>query len=373
MKKIRLLDARRRGARARPRARRWPTSRSASACRSPARPPASASRCKNGIELWPKDDRRREAQRDHARRRDRPDATGVKNARRFVTEDKVDMIIGSVADAGRRGDGRRRRRRQDRAARCSRRWTCRRARTPGRSACRSRNAVMAHAMVEHMKKQGVKTVGFLGYTDAYGEAWLKDFTPVAEKAGIKLVAVERFARTDTSVTGAGAEAGVGQPRRDPDRRLGQRRGDAAQGRWSSAATRARSTRRTRAATTRPDAHRRQGRRGRVRRRPARRWSPSSCPTAIRRKKARACEFVTEYEKALRRGLAQPVRRPRVRRRRSCCEKAVPIALKKAKPGTPGVPRRAEGRDRDDGPHACLARRAQLDHGRPLGLHATRPA
>ena len=29
-------------------------------------------------------------------------------------------------------------------------------------------------MIEHMKKQGVKTVGFLGYTDAYGEAWLKD-------------------------------------------------------------------------------------------------------------------------------------------------------------------------------------------------------
>jgi hypothetical protein len=35
---------------------------------------------------------------------------------------------------------------------------------------------MAHAMVEHMKKLGVKTVGFLGYTDAYGELWLKDFT-----------------------------------------------------------------------------------------------------------------------------------------------------------------------------------------------------
>jgi branched-chain amino acid transport system substrate-binding protein len=62
-------------------------------------------------------------------------------------------------------------------------------------------AVMAHAMVEHMKKGGVKTVGFLGYTDAYGESWLKDFSAVAEPAGIKVVAVERFARADTSVTG----------------------------------------------------------------------------------------------------------------------------------------------------------------------------
>ena len=33
---------------------------------------------------------------------------------------------------------------------------------------------MAYAVVEHMKKQGIKTVGFLGYTDAYGELWLKD-------------------------------------------------------------------------------------------------------------------------------------------------------------------------------------------------------
>ncbi len=59
---------------------------------------------------------------------------------------------------------------------------------------------MAHAMVRHMKKMGVKTVGFLGYTDAYGEAWLKAITAEGEKNGIKIVATERFARTDTSVT-----------------------------------------------------------------------------------------------------------------------------------------------------------------------------
>ena len=59
---------------------------------------------------------------------------------------------------------------------------------------------MAHAVVEHMKKQGVKTVGFLGYTDAYGEGWLANMGPMLDKAGIKMVAVERFARTDTSVT-----------------------------------------------------------------------------------------------------------------------------------------------------------------------------
>jgi branched-chain amino acid transport system substrate-binding protein len=62
------------------------------------------------------------------------------------------------------------------------------------------NDVMAHAMFEHMKKQGVKTIGFLGYTDAYGELWLKAAEAEAAKDGMKIVNVERFARNDTSVT-----------------------------------------------------------------------------------------------------------------------------------------------------------------------------
>jgi len=65
------------------------------------------------------------------------------------------------------------------------------------------NTVMGYAVVESMKKQGIKTIGFLGYTDAYGEQWLKEITPQLDKAGIKIVATERFARTDASV---GAQA-----------------------------------------------------------------------------------------------------------------------------------------------------------------------
>jgi branched-chain amino acid transport system substrate-binding protein len=55
-------------------------------------------------------------------------------------------------------------------------------------------------MVGHMVKHGIKTVGFLGYTDAYGEQWLQALLPLLDKAGIKLLATERFARADTSVT-----------------------------------------------------------------------------------------------------------------------------------------------------------------------------
>jgi branched-chain amino acid transport system substrate-binding protein len=124
---------------------------------------------------------------------------GVVNAKRFVTEDKVDIVMGSAATPVAIAMS-------DVAAESG---TVQLAFSPaqlppGKDAWTFRlpqsNAVMAHPMVEHMQKQGVKTVGFLGYTDAYGEGWLKDFTPVAEKAGIKVIAVERFARPDTSVT-----------------------------------------------------------------------------------------------------------------------------------------------------------------------------
>jgi branched-chain amino acid transport system substrate-binding protein len=47
----------------------------------------------------------------------------------------------------------------------------------------------------------VKTVGFIGFADGYGETWLKELTPRLQEANIKLVATERFGRADTSVMG----------------------------------------------------------------------------------------------------------------------------------------------------------------------------
>src|SRR5258706_2884460 len=52
-----------------------------------------------------------------------------------------------------------------------------------------------------MAKDGVKTVAFIGFSDPYGDTWLKVFAALGEKAGIKVVAAERFNRTDQSVTG----------------------------------------------------------------------------------------------------------------------------------------------------------------------------
>jgi branched-chain amino acid transport system substrate-binding protein len=124
---------------------------------------------------------------------------GSANARRFVKEDKVDVIYGSSITAVA-------------AAMTEVATEANTAQVagspvglpPGKDKWLFRlaqsNTVMTHALIEHMKKQGVKSVGFLGYTDAYGQQWLDAVGPELDKAGIKLVGIERFARTDTSVT-----------------------------------------------------------------------------------------------------------------------------------------------------------------------------
>ena len=294
---------------------------------------------------------------------------GVGNARRFVTDDKVDMIFGgsittvsaaiapvaaeakttqiSIAPVGVPPD--------------QERWVFR---------LPQGFTVMAHPIVEHMKKSGVKTVGFLGYTDAYGESWLKEFTAQAEKAGIKVVAAERFARSDTSVTPQALKLVVGQPRRDAGRGLGLRRRDAAQG-DHRARLQGQGLPDARRGHARPGAHRRQGRRGRVSSSPARPWWPSNCPTAIRRRQV-AVDFVTNYEKAYGAGLAQPVRRPRLRREDHAREDPAGGA-EEGQARHARVPRRAARRGRGHGPHDLLARRDELDRRPTTGATPTRPA
>ena len=63
------------------------------------------------------------------------------------------------------------------------------------------DSLISEALVAHMAKTGIKTVGYIGLGDAYGESWFRAFVPMAEKVGIKLVANERFQRTDQSVIG----------------------------------------------------------------------------------------------------------------------------------------------------------------------------
>lgn len=61
--------------------------------------------------------------------------------------------------------------------------------------------IIAKALTEHMVKAGVKTLGLIGTADPYGENWGKVMASLAEKNGIKIVASEKFQRSDSSVTG----------------------------------------------------------------------------------------------------------------------------------------------------------------------------
>ncbi len=95
------------------------------------------------------------------------------------------------------------------------------------------DSLMAAAIAVHMAKAGVKKAGFIGFSDAYGDGWLNEIKTALEAQKIELTAVERYARSDTSVTGqvlklmsAGPDvilvAGAGTPAALPEKALRER-------------------------------------------------------------------------------------------------------------------------------------------------------
>jgi branched-chain amino acid transport system substrate-binding protein len=130
--------------------------------------------------------------------------TAVKNTRRLITEDKVDVVVGSTITPNSLAM-------IDVAAE---------AETPMVSMAASARIVdpanskvkwvfktpqndvqMSTAIVESMVNNKVQTVAFIGFSDAYGEGWYLEFAKIAEARKLKIVANERYNRTDTSVTG----------------------------------------------------------------------------------------------------------------------------------------------------------------------------
>jgi branched-chain amino acid transport system substrate-binding protein len=59
-------------------------------------------------------------------------------------------------------------------------------------------SLMVGAVVADMAKRGVKTVAYIGYADGFGDQVYDATKAAADKAGIEVVANERYARTDTS-------------------------------------------------------------------------------------------------------------------------------------------------------------------------------
>jgi branched-chain amino acid transport system substrate-binding protein len=60
--------------------------------------------------------------------------------------------------------------------------------------------VMAAGVVADLKARKVKTLGFIGYADSWGDVWTTELTKALQGSDVKIVSNERFARGDTSVT-----------------------------------------------------------------------------------------------------------------------------------------------------------------------------
>ena len=127
----------------------------------------------------------------------------VANTRKLITEDKVDIILGStttpnslamidaVSEAQVPMISMAASARIVEPMDAKKRWVFK---TP------QNDIMMSLAIAAHMADAGIKTVGFIGFADAYGEGWLNEFGKAAGLKGLKVVATERYNRADTSVT-----------------------------------------------------------------------------------------------------------------------------------------------------------------------------
>lgn len=126
--------------------------------------------------------------------------TAARNARKMIDEDKVDVIIGTAGSPGALAIA----------------AVARETKTPLISIANANlegeegawmitlpqpAPLMASALVERMKKSGIKTLGYIGFSDAWGDLVYDAMMKIAEPAGIKVVSNERYARADSSVTG----------------------------------------------------------------------------------------------------------------------------------------------------------------------------
>jgi branched-chain amino acid transport system substrate-binding protein len=128
----------------------------------------------------------------------------VTNTKKLIAEDKVDVIVGSTitpnslamvdvaADAETPMISMAASARIVNPANPKTKWVFK---TP------QSDALMADAIAVNMKANGVKTMGYIGFADGYGDGWLAEIRQSAKTAGIEIVAEEKYNRTDSSVTG----------------------------------------------------------------------------------------------------------------------------------------------------------------------------
>jgi branched-chain amino acid transport system substrate-binding protein len=138
----------------------------------------------------------------------------TKNVRRLIDEEKVDLVIGStispnslamidavassatpmisIAGASRIVE----------PMDAKRKWVFKDTQHDG---------LMADGIAEHAAQAGVRSVAVIAQSDAYGEGWVNELNRAFGAAKVKVVALERFNRTDTSVTSQVLKLQAAQP------------------------------------------------------------------------------------------------------------------------------------------------------------------
>ena len=124
--------------------------------------------------------------------------TAGRNARKLIQEDKVDVLIGTsgvpsamaMAQVAKEG-----------ATPMIGVTPFAPVDNPWVVAVAQPTQLMVDAVVERMKRNGIKTVGYIGFSDAWGDLVYDALTKTAPTAGISVVANERYARNDQAVTG----------------------------------------------------------------------------------------------------------------------------------------------------------------------------
>ncbi len=124
----------------------------------------------------------------------------TRNARKFATEEKVDVMMGSTQTPG--GMAVMTVAEESQTAHLS---FAPIPLTKDRGAWSfvvpQSVALMAGAVVEDIKAKKFKTLGTIGFSDPWGEQWNEALSKGLEGSGVKIVATEKYGRADTSVTG----------------------------------------------------------------------------------------------------------------------------------------------------------------------------
>lgn len=141
-------------------------------------------------------------------------SVAVKNTHKLITEDKVDAIVGStittnslamvniVGQAGVPMISVAASKHIVSPMDANRHWVFKTVQN---------DSLLTETALKHMAANGVKTVGYIGFSDGYGDSWLEELNKIAPTYGIKIVANERYGRNDSSVTGIVLKAMTAKP------------------------------------------------------------------------------------------------------------------------------------------------------------------